>query len=321
MSESTTADLKRARRRKTPLKPDIDRLPPHSPEAEMGVLGCALLSPNDCLPRSVEAFRGRTDVFYDLRHQTVFEALISMLKAREQIDIITLQQHLKDEALLEQCGGIGYLDGLQDAVSSTSQLSGWLDIVQEKYQLRKIVHTCTEVVGRVYDFQGDVDLLIDRTRHDLDKVFSIREKSGRFYSVDDLDVFNPDTDLNNRIGNRWLCRGGKLIIPSASGAGKSSLVMQMLVLFALGKDFCGIIPHGTQENGALSSLLIGDENDVGDLSEMFQGTRDFLQINGFEHDEAYAILRKNLKFWHCPALSGDKFLAAIEAELTRAQGI
>jgi len=74
------ADLKRTPRRKQAL-PDItkvDRLPPHSPEAEQGVLGCILLSPNECMGDCIEKFRAGAEVFYDLRHQTIFTALIEM---------------------------------------------------------------------------------------------------------------------------------------------------------------------------------------------------------------------------------------------------
>ena len=49
------------------------------------------------------------------------------------IDVITLQQRLKDKQLLEQVGGIAYLAQLQDAVPSAANLSYYLDIVQEKY--------------------------------------------------------------------------------------------------------------------------------------------------------------------------------------------
>jgi replicative DNA helicase len=172
------ADLKKARRRKNvsmsdPIK--LDRLPPHSPEAEQGVLGCALLSPNECMGECVEKLRDNgKEAFYDLRHQTIYEALAAMFDAREAIDVITLQQRLKDKQLLEQVGGIVYLSQLQDAVPSAANLSYYLDIVREKFLLRKMIQTCTEVVGRVYDYEGEVDALLDEVERDVLRISESR---------------------------------------------------------------------------------------------------------------------------------------------------
>ena len=168
-SAGAPADLQRARRRKPTLTDAtrIDRLPPHSPEAEQGVLGCVLLSPNDCMGDCIGKFKAGAEVFYDLRHQTIYGALSEMYDAREAIDLITLQQRLKDRNLLEQVGGIAYLAALPDTVPSSANLSYYADIVQEKFLLRKMIHTCTDVVGRVYDFEGDADLLMDEVERDI----------------------------------------------------------------------------------------------------------------------------------------------------------
>src|ERR1017187_8543339 len=103
------ADLKKARRRKNvsmsdPIK--LDRLPPHSPEAEQGVLGCALLDPNQCIGECIEKLKDDgKEAFYDLRHQTIYETLTEMFNGgktgsvREAIDVITVQQRLKDRQL------------------------------------------------------------------------------------------------------------------------------------------------------------------------------------------------------------------------------
>src|SRR3954469_10406668 len=103
-SNGSAPDLKQARRRKEAGTgaPRVDRLPPHSPEAEQGVLGCVLLSPNECMGECIEKFKSGAEVFYDLRHQTIFSALAQMYDAREAIDVITLQQRLKDKQLLEE---------------------------------------------------------------------------------------------------------------------------------------------------------------------------------------------------------------------------
>ncbi|MGD0743652.1 MAG: replicative DNA helicase [Verrucomicrobiota bacterium] len=176
-TSSDGADLKKARRQKAAradARPAIDRLPPHSLEGEQGVLGCVLLSPNECLGECLEKLKDGGEVFYDLRHQTMFETLVAMYDTREAIDVITLQQRLKDKQLLEQVGGIAYLSQLQDAVPSAANLSYYLDIVREKFLLRKMIATCTDVVGRVYDYEGEVDALMDEVERDVLRISESR---------------------------------------------------------------------------------------------------------------------------------------------------
>ena len=98
-------------------------------------------------------------------------------RARRLI-IITLQQRLKDRQLLDQIGGIPYLNALQDAVPSAANLSYYLDIVQEKSLLRKMIHTCTDVVGRVYDYEGEVDALLDEVERDILRMSESRAEGG-----------------------------------------------------------------------------------------------------------------------------------------------
>src|SRR6187455_1028606 len=100
----------------------IDRLPPISIEAEQGVLGCIMLSPNDCLGICIEKFKKGVEVFYDLRHQVIFDTLIEMYDSKQPIDLITLQQKLKDKNQLEPVGGVTYLSALPDAVPSAANL-------------------------------------------------------------------------------------------------------------------------------------------------------------------------------------------------------
>ena len=97
---------KRGSRQTNALQPASgDRLPPHSLEAEQGVLGCIFIAPNECLGECVEKLKAGAQAFYDLRHQTIFNALAEMYDAREAIDVITVQQRLKNKHLLEQVGG------------------------------------------------------------------------------------------------------------------------------------------------------------------------------------------------------------------------
>jgi len=181
-SAGAEADLKKTRRQKSArgdARPAVDRLPPHSIECEQGVLGCCLLDPNQCIGECIEKLKddGKS-AFYDLRHQTIYETLAEMFNTRAAIDLITVQQHLKDRQLLEQVGGIAYLSQLQDAVPSAANLSYYLDHVREKYVLRKLIQTCTSVVGKVFDYEGEVEALLDEVEKEILRVNESRVQSG-----------------------------------------------------------------------------------------------------------------------------------------------
>ncbi|MEY4387953.1 MAG: Replicative helicase [Verrucomicrobiota bacterium] len=172
-------DLKRARRRKLPaIDPaKLDRLPPHAIEAEQGVLGCLLWAPNDCMNECIMKFKGDGEIFYDLRHQTIYDTILAMYDKREAVDLITLQQRLKDNNVLDQVGGIAYLSSLQDAVPSAANLSYYLDIVLEKSVLRKMIRTCSDIVARAYENEGEVDTLMDEAERDVLRIAESRVSS------------------------------------------------------------------------------------------------------------------------------------------------
>lgn len=127
---------------------------------EQGVLGCVLLSPNECLALLIgNGFR--REQFYDLRHQEIWTALVAMHEQQLPIEVTTLARWLEDRHLLEQVGGVQYLALLPDAVPSASNLDYYAQIVREKYLLRRLLQACGDTAVRVYDYEGDVPQLLD----------------------------------------------------------------------------------------------------------------------------------------------------------------
>ena len=167
----TSQTLKNTRRQKATITRSAeDRLPPHSPEAETGVLGCILLSPQECMAECIEKLTGSGAEFYDLRNLTIWESLLEMYDAREEIDVITLQANLKKKDMLDQVGGIQYLSVLPDAVPSAANLPSYLAILVEKYLLRRTVQIATEALCAVYDSRADPNGLLDRVENDFIKL-------------------------------------------------------------------------------------------------------------------------------------------------------
>jgi hypothetical protein len=83
--------------------------------------------------------------------------------------------------------------------------------------------------------------------------------------LDEL-VAHAANDPSELLRNRFLCRGAGLLLVGPTGIGKSSLAMQNMILWALGRPAFGIVPARP-----LKSLLIQAENNDGDLAEMRDG--------------------------------------------------
>src|SRR4030095_1210783 len=148
-----------------PDEPSIDRLPPHSPEAERGVLACIFLSPGECLGICVQKLK-TPDVFYELRNRVVYVAMVYLYEHGTPVDVISVQQHLRDRKKLEEVGGVSYLAGLPDEVPSAANLPHYLDIIIAKHHLRQAIGICTDTVGRAFECNGDVSVFIEELGQD-----------------------------------------------------------------------------------------------------------------------------------------------------------
>lgn len=154
-----------------------DRLPPHSVEAEQGVLGCVLVGDKNTFLEAIEAIKSPRD-FYDLRHQSIWSALVEMdAQNKPTNDLSIVHQFLKDRNKLEDAGGLAYVAELPDKVPSAANLGYYTGIVAEKSALRSRIALCTEFVSRAYEYQGEVDRLFEEFERDVLNLGDVAESS------------------------------------------------------------------------------------------------------------------------------------------------
>lgn len=138
----------------------MDELAPHSEEAEMGILGSMLLSPDECIKEFREKVKAGSEVFYDLRHRTICETLIEMHGKGEPIDSITIKTRLKDRSLLDAIGGVAYLSSLPDSVPSAANFGYYLKLAHDKYTLRRVNQTVLEAKNDLTNNPEKVDTIL-----------------------------------------------------------------------------------------------------------------------------------------------------------------
>jgi len=70
----------------------MERIPPHNNEAEMSVLGAAMLS-KDALFDIMEVVRAKD--FYSEIHGEIFEVITSLYRSSKPVDTVTVSEELK----------------------------------------------------------------------------------------------------------------------------------------------------------------------------------------------------------------------------------
>jgi replicative DNA helicase len=293
-------DLQNAPRRRqdTGAPARLDRLPPHSNEAEQGVLGCILLSPQECLGDCITRFRAGPDVFYDLRHRCIYETMVEMFDRKAAVDTITLSQTLKDRGQLELSGGLAYLASLPDAVPSAANLNYYIEIVREKHLLRRMISACTEVVGRAYEHQGEVEGLLDEVERDILKIGEERVQA-KSTSIKDLvrtaintiETYHQRQGMLTGLGTGFtdldkmtsgLHEGEMIVIAARPSMGKTSLAMNIAEAVAIDQR----LPVGvfslemTAESLVLRMMCSRARVNLRNIRDGFLAEREFPRLTG-----------------------------------------
>jgi len=159
------------------------------------------LNPQECVSECVEKLGvALSSAFYDLRHQTVFDVMKEMVDAMVPVDVLTLRQRLVDKGLLEDVGGLQFVQTLPDQTPTSANLDYYLTTVRERWQLRRLAATCTELAGMAMDRTEDVEGLMAVAEAQLTAVttpsLGLKEKHIRELMpgvIDDLEKYHRGT--------------------------------------------------------------------------------------------------------------------------------
>lgn len=225
----------------------IDRLPPHSHECEQAFIGCQMIDPSGIIPQVISRFDTAVDFHYDLRHQTIQRSVFTLFESGIPVSLISIQQHLRDSKLLDQIGGIAYLNEVEDSAASSSNWGYYAEIIEEKQTLRRMISFCSETVCRIYEsssFDGVVEwfeseamklrrikngglkpiqTLVNEALLDIEEIF---KQEGR---ISGLSTGLPDLDS----ATDGLHGGEFIIIAAYPSVGKTSLAMNVVEHVAL----------------------------------------------------------------------------------------
>ena len=150
------------------------KVPPHSIEAEQSVLGSMLIAPEswDKVAEVIIA-----EDFYNRAHQTIFAAILDVLKHNQPVDLITTSEQLEKNSLLDEIGGFAYLAELAKNTPSAANVVAYAQIIKERAITRELIGVAHNIAEVGFNPEG-------RNSHELldlaeSQVFEIAEKTHR----------------------------------------------------------------------------------------------------------------------------------------------
>jgi replicative DNA helicase len=143
------------------LKLGADRVPPHSEEAERGVLGSVLLDADRVMDLCVEG-QLSADSFYVPAHRRVFEAMLDLLGQAAMIDALTVAERLRAGGNLDAVGGSAFLDRLVDATPTSAHAEYYVDIVRQHHLLRSVISCARDAESLCFRQEDSADAVLSR---------------------------------------------------------------------------------------------------------------------------------------------------------------
>ena len=267
---------------------------PNSVDAESALLG-VLIRDLKPLPDEVQP-----SDFFEPKHQDIASA---MLRCYEDVNEMTVSNTLRKMGSPVEAW---FVSQMTSAAPMVERSASWIESIVRTSKLRKLSGSLAKAVEAANDPNADIEGIIDYASRVLGAIEPPKAtaKTGpQRMDFDYLLTADRKADPNNILGNRWLCKGGSLLIVGQSGTGKSSLMMQASVHWALGRDFFGIKPVKP-----LRSIILQAENDALDMGEALQDV-----VSGAYLDaEEKAQLKDHLAIFRDTISTGTAFTDALK---------
>ncbi|HEY2647453.1 MAG TPA: replicative DNA helicase [Candidatus Acidoferrales bacterium] len=174
--------------------PSLDRPMPHFLEAEKSVLGAVLVHSEyftTVLEKGLKA-----EDFFLREHRLIYEAMRQLDDLRTPIDLLTVNEQLRTEDMLERAGGVAYLAQLIDGRPHVVNIEHWVDIVREKALLRNIIAAAEKMQTQALDANESADEILGNAEN---SVFQLAEERVRHGLVGIRDVVRENFERISQI--------------------------------------------------------------------------------------------------------------------------
>ncbi len=148
----------------------IKRILPHSVEAEQSVIGSMIMD-RDAIVVASEIVTG--DDFYSKQYGILFDTMIELNDEGKPVDLVTLQDRLKEKEVPPEVSSLEFIRDLVTAVPTSANVKHYANIVSEKATLRKLIKINEDIANTCYVGKENLENILNDTEK---KVFDLVQR-------------------------------------------------------------------------------------------------------------------------------------------------
>ena len=150
----------------------ITRIMPNSLEAEQSVVGSMIMDRQAIVTASEMLV---ADDFYHKQYGVMFQTMVEMSNAGRPVDIVTLQEQLREKNVPAEMYSIDFFRDLLSSVPTSANIRYYANIVKDKSVLRNVIRVNETIANDCYaGTQSTEDILADTEK----KIFELVKNKG-----------------------------------------------------------------------------------------------------------------------------------------------
>lgn len=168
------------------------RVPPQAIDIEEAVLGAILLEP-DVVVDVLDQLSA--ECFYKDAHRKIYDAIATLSKRNDPVDILTVSDELRKRGDLDDIGGTAYLSQLTLKIGAAAHIDYHTKILLQKYIQRELISISYKIQKSAFDDSMTVDDLVDTAEKE---VFELAERNMRRETSPIKDIIQESVDCKGR---------------------------------------------------------------------------------------------------------------------------
>ena len=157
----------------------LKRVMPYNMEAEQSVIGCMLLS-REAITVASDSLK--EEDFYNRQYGVVFEAIVELYDAGQSVDLVTLQNKLREKDVPPEVSSLEFVKDMMLMVQTTTHIADYVQIVSEKATQRRLIKACEEIANVCYVGKDGLNTILEDAEK---KIFHIvqRRNTGDYVPI------------------------------------------------------------------------------------------------------------------------------------------